>query len=422
MQNYLKNYKDELSRRTVAKAIAGMTLGVQAALPCQFAHAASPGSQKRKVVRIFLPGGMSHMDSFDPKPQTPELMGNTKTVRTNTGDQISAYFPKIAKRMDKLLLIRSMSSSEGDHDRGQYLMKNSYPMLGTIKHPDFGAWMQKLNGVQNTSLPASIAIKSNSSAGFLGSQYDPFTVSNPSDALKGLIINDPKSEKSMKYLKLMSDLRSDFHRKYKFESVDAYRGYYNDSIKLMHSEDLKAFDLNLEPEAVRKKFDGPFGDSLLLTRRLLQANIQFISMNLGGWDSHNDLWLEENFPKKAKQLDSALAAFFDDMEEKGLFKNTIVTINTEFGRSPVISSRKGRDHHRKSYFAIMAGAGVKNGTIYGKSDDRATSVVENPVSPINFNATLAHLAGINLNKEIYSPDNRPFTVTRGGTPIKGLMA
>ena len=421
MQKYLNNSKSELSRRTMAKTLASMCLGVSASMPCSFAESSSTGQQK-KVVRIFLPGGMSHMDSFDPKPQTPELMGGTKVIRTNTGDQISAYFPKMAKRMDKIALIRSMQSPEGDHDRGKYLIQTSYPLLGTIKHPNFGAWMQKLNGTQNSSLPSSVSIKTKSDAGFLGSAYDPFTIGNPGNALDGLVIDEPKSDKSMKFLKLMSDLRSDFHKQYKFENVDAYRGYYNDSIKMMHSEDLKAFDIKEEPESIRKKYDGSFGDSLLLARRLLQANVQFISLNLGGWDSHNDLWLESNFPKKAKDLDKALATFFDDLEETGLFKDTIVTVNTEFGRSPVISSRKGRDHHPKSYFSIIAGAGVKNGIIYGKSDDRATKVVENPVSPLNFNATLAKLAGISLVKEIYSPDNRPFTVVRNGKPIDGLMA
>lgn len=416
----IASLKDELSRRTMMQHIAGLTLGVSAAMPNAFSNTAPKGA--KKVVRIFLPGGMTHIDSFDPKPQSPEIMGNTKPIKTNTGEEISGYFPMLAKRMDKLALIRSMVSPEGDHQRGRYLLETSYKLLGTIKHPNFGAWMQKLNGTQNDALPASVHIRSGYNAGFLGSNYDPFVVSNPKDPLKGLVMKDPKSEESIELLQLMADVRRDFHKEYSFENVDAYGQYYNDSIKLMHSDDLKAFDLTQEDKRSKAKYNITHGDTMLLARRLLEADVQYVSLNIGGWDHHNDLWSDDVFPNKARDLDKALATFLDDLYERGMYKDTIVTVNSEFGRTPRISSRKGRDHHRKAFFSIMAGAGVKNGIIYGKTDDKATSVVENPVDPIEFNATLAHLAGLNLNKEIYSPDNRPFTVARGGKVIPALIA
>jgi hypothetical protein len=247
-------------------------------------------------------------------------------------------------------------------------------------------------------------------------------VSNPKDPLKGLVMKNPKSEESIELLQLMADVRRDFHKEYSFENVDAYGQYYNDSIKLMHSDDLKAFDLTQEDKKSKAKYNIAHGDTLLLARRLLESNVQYISLNIGGWDDHNDLWNDDVFPRKAKDLDKALATFLDDLYDRGMYKDTIVTVNSEFGRTPRISSRKGRDHHRKAFFSIMAGAGVKNGTIYGKTDDKATKVVENPVEPIEFNATLAKLAGLSLEKEIYSPDNRPFTVARGGKVIPGLMA
>jgi len=220
---------------------------------------------------------------------------------------------------------------------------------------------------------------------------------------------------------LMADVRKDFHNEYRFKGVEDYRQYYNDSIKLMFSKDLEAFDLSKEDKTSAKKFDIPHGDNFLLARRLLQADVQYISMEIGGWDDHYDLWDEENYPKKANDLDRALATFFEDLALHGLLDSTVVTVNSEFGRTPKITARKGRDHYHKAFFGIMAGAGVKAGTIYGKTDDQASSV-ESPVSPSDFNATLATLVGIDVNKEIYSPDNRPFTIARGGTPIKALMA
>lgn len=415
----LAKLNDEVSRRKAMQGIAAMTLGLNAALPS--ADAALAPTNKRKVVRIFLPGGMSHMDSFDPKPQTPEMMGNTKVIKTNTGEEISSYFPNMARNMDKVALIRSMQSPDADHYLARYIMETSYRALGTIKHPSFGAWMQRMNGVQNKTLPPTVNIRSKFGAGYLGTSYDPFVVNSAKDALKGLIMDDPKSDKNMRFLKLMADVRRDFHKDYQFKGVEDYRQYYNDSIKLMHSKDLEAFDLGKEDKATAKKFEITHGDNFLLTRRLLQVGVQYISMNIGGWDDHNDLWDEENYPKKAKDLDKALATFLEDLDAHGLLDETIVTVNSEFGRTPKISARKGRDHYHKAFFGIMAGAGVKGGVVYGKTNDQSTKVIENPVTPPDFNATLATLVGIDINKEIYSPDNRPFTISRGGKPIKEIM-
>jgi len=422
MISKIKNLSNEVSRKTVMQGIAGLALGVKVGLP---AFAASPTSSSggKKVVRIFLDGGMSHIDSFDPKPQSPDLMGNTKVIETNTGEKLSAYFPETAKRMDRIALVRSMVSPEGDHQRAVYLQQTSYALIGTITHPCFGAWMQKQNGVLNEALPASVNITSSHTAGFMGSSFDPFNVNNPKDALRGLVMDNPTSEESLELLKLMADVRRDFHKQNPVPGADDYRMYYNDSIKLMQSKDLSAFDLGLEAKETKARYNITHGDQFLLARRLLEANIQYLSIGIGGWDTHLNLWDEDNFPKKAADFDRAFNVFLDDLEARGLLRDTIVSVSTDFGRTPNIDViRKGRNHHRKSFFSILAGAGVKKGIIYGKTDDQAMSVIENPVDPINFNATLAKLAGLDLNKEIYSPDNRPFTVARGGEVVSGLMA
>ena len=280
MINSIKHIQDELSRRHVIQGIAAMTLGLNA-IPKQ-AQAASSSKKTKKVVRIFLPGGMSHMDSFDPKPQTPELMGNTKVIRTNTGEQISSFFPELAKNMDKIALIRSMVSPDADHYLARYLMETSYSALGTIKHPSFGAWMQKLNGVKNETLPPTVNIRSKFGAGYLGTNYDPFIVNNPKDALKGLIMENPTSDENTRLLKLMADVRRDFHKEYRFRGVEDYRQYYNDSIKFMYSKDLEAFDLSKEDKASAKRYDITHGDNFSLARRLLEADVQYISMNIEG--------------------------------------------------------------------------------------------------------------------------------------------
>ena len=422
MLNHKINNLNELQRKTLLQSIAGLTLGVGSATAPAFASP-SVSSGRKKVVRIFLDGGLSHMDSFDPKPKQVDMMGNTETIKSNTGEDISAYFPESAKRLDRLAVIRSMVSPEGDHTRALYLQQTSYKLIGTIKHPCFGAWMQKQKGVMNEALPPSVNIKDSFDAGFLGSSYDPFTVNDPKAALKGLVMDNPTSDESLELLKLMADVRRDFHKANPVPGADDYRKYYNDSIKLMQSKDLSAFDISSEEESIKKLYDIPYGDQFLLARRLLEANIQYISVNIGGWDHHLNLWDNNIFPMKAREFDKAFNVFMDDLEKRGLLKDTIVAVSTDFGRTPVIDQiRKGRNHHRKAFISLLAGAGVKTGTIYGKTDERAIEVVENPVDPINFNATLAQLAGLDLKKEIYSADNRPFTVARGGATVPGLMA
>ncbi len=414
----LNQLKSEVSRRKLMQGIASMSLGVGTAAPTFLSAAPAPKSGRKKVVRVFLNAGISHLDSFDPKPQSPELMGDTKTIKTNTGETLSEYFPELAKIMDKITLIRSMCSPEADHSRAQYLNATSYPVLGTTKHPDFGAWMKKLSGSQNEALPASVSIDGKASGGYLGTDYDPFTVSSPKEPLKGLMRDEPTSKENMELLKLMADVRKNFHQQNQIEHVESYRSFYNDSIKFMQSKDLAAFDITKEDPATQKKFNIPHGEKFLLARRLLQADVQFVSIGIGGWDSHFNLW--DSFPAKANALDKALATFIDDLYENGMFEDTILNVTSDFGRSPKITEG-GRNHHRRAFTSILAGAGVKNGMIYGRSDDQGMKVEENTVAPNDLNATLAKLVGLDLEKEIYSPDNRPFTIARGGKAIKDVM-
>lgn len=419
MVSEIKKVKCELKRRALMQAFASLSLGMGVATP-NFLSAESTSDQ-RKVVRIFLPGGMSQLDSFDPKPESPDVMGGTKTIKTNTGETISNFFPLLAKRMDKLTLIRSMVSTEADHIRAQYLNATSYPILGTTKHPDFGAWMKKMNGTQNDTLPASVKMGGPGDGGYLGTDYDPFSVSNAKAPLKGLIMENPDSAENIEFMKLMATIRKDFHKENRIKDVESYRSFYNDSISFMNSKDLVAFDISKESAASRKKYNIEYGSQLLLARRLLLANVQYVSMKVENWDVHYNTWNENNFPAKAKNLDLALTTFMDDLEAHGLLKNTVVNVITEFGRSPGLNKEEGRGHHRSSFCSFLFGAGVKKGLVYGKTNERSSKVIENPVTPQDLNATLAKLVGIDLEKEIYSPDNRPFTVARGGNPISDLL-
>lgn len=413
-----KKLKSEVSRKRLMQSIASIGLGVGMS-EMNFLQANTTVAQK-KIIRFVLPGGISHIDSFDPKPDNAEVRGDTKAIRTNTDDQLSEYFPELADRMDKLTLVRSMWSSEADHMRASYLNATSYPNIGTTKHPDLGAWMKKLRGGGlNQELPTSVKIGGSSWGGFLGTDYDPFVVANPKAPLKGLVMEDLKSDENQKLLKLMAKVRTKFHEKNRIKHVESYRSLYNDSIKFLHSKHLEAFEISKEDEATKKKFEIVDGDKLLLGLRLLEANVQYVTIGLGNWDDHFNLW--DSFPEKAQNLDKALATFIDEFHARGLHKDTIFNVVSDFGRSPNITGG-GRNHHRSSFTWILGGAGVKNGMVYGKTDERGMKPVENPMTPADFNATVAALAGLDLEKEIYSPDNRPFTVARGGKVNKDLIS
>jgi hypothetical protein len=220
----------------------------------------------------------------------------------------------------------------------------------------------------------------------------------------------------------MADVRRDFHKNNQFTEIEDYRKYYNESMGFMHSKDLEAFDISKEDKQTLAKYNkSPNGSKFLLARRLLEANVQYVSISIGGWDDHKELWGNEKFPLRAKNFDDAFSTFLADFYERGLDKDTVISINTEFGRTPNITAESGRGHYNKAFWGILAGANIKGGTVYGKTSAEGSKPIENPVAVMDFNATLANLAGINLEKEIYSPTNRPFTVARGGKVIKDVM-
>lgn len=412
----------QLKRKEALATMAGASTTALSFPSLLNAETQRSSGQAKQIIQIVLPGGFTQLDSFDPKPQTPSIMGDTKTVPTSNGDILSNYFPELAKRLHKICLIRSMSSPEADHSRASYLLQTSYTMLGTIKHPFLGAWIEKFKGKLNDGLPSSVSINGGGSGGYMGRDYDPFYVGNATNALEGIVKENPTSEENVKLLKLMANVRKKFHQDYKTVDVDSYRTLYNSAIRFMQSDDIKAFDINLEDKGILAKYaKSSYGNRFLLARRLIEHGVQYVTLGVGSWDDHADLW--NVFPPKAKELDMALSTFIDDFFERGLDKNVVFTLTTEFGRSPELDKfRGGRNHHRKTFCSLIGGAGIKPGLIYGKTDDYSQKVIENPVVPVDFNATLAHVLGLPLDKEIYSDTNRPFTVARGGKVIQDLLA
>ncbi|MBB5031901.1 DUF1501 domain-containing protein [Prosthecobacter vanneervenii] len=422
----------EISRRDFAVKTASSLLGVgllgQSLTSKSFA--AFEGSSKLKqaataknVIYLYMSGGQSHMDTWDPK-EGVETAGPTKPIKTSAdGVRISEYLPLTAQQMHHGTVINSLSSTQGAHEQGNYMMHTSYEMRGTIRHPAMGAWLNVFQGGGNSTLPNFVFIGNDSrhpGAGFFPAAQAPLFVSNPENGLKNIKNGSPE-EKFQARMKLADELDKDFRSTFPHRNVKAYADMYDDAIAMMKSEDLKAFDLSEEPGELRAAYGKEaFGQGCLLARRLVERGVRFVEVSLGGWDTHNANFVA--VPDRCETLDKGLATLVSDLHNRGLLEETLIVLTSEFGRTPDINQNAGRDHYPKAFSGVMFGGGVKQGFTYGKTDKEGREVVEDKVKIMDFNATIAYALGLPLDQVIYSPSKRPFTIADKGQPLTGVFA
>ncbi|MEM0969282.1 MAG: DUF1501 domain-containing protein [Verrucomicrobiota bacterium] len=427
---------DELSRRSFVSRAAKSFLGVST-LPASLLFgnsvlAAGKGASSlkqiptaKRVIYVYLNGGMSHLDTLDPKPGS-EVMGPTQTIRTRTPDfQFGEYLPRLARQSNHLAVVRSLSSTQGAHKQGNYMMHTSYELRSSIRHPALGAWLQKLAPEEDSTLPGNIMIGNDSQhpgAGFFESKLQPLMINNPKAGLQNSARLSRFDETTFqRSLDLAGRLDEPFVEKYQQKNVRAYSDMYEDAIKLMDSNDLTAFDLTKEPEGLRERYgDSNFAQGMILARRLVEHGVRYVEVTSGGWDTHNANFV--NLPEKAAELDQALSALLSDLHRRGLLQETLVVLATEFGRTPEINANEGRDHHPQAFSCLFAGGGIEGGQVYGATDERGGSVTENRVTIPDFNATIAYALGLPLDHVLYSPSRRPFTVVDKGSPLTRLFA
>lgn len=431
MKQFL-NKADEPTRRQFMTNAARAYLGVHLfpmlgpSIASAAAEGAAKGAKAKYVIYLYMSGGMSHLDTFDPKPANKENMGPVKTIQSAAGIELSEYLPHTAGVTDKMCIINSLNSTQGAHEQGNYMMHTSYSQRGTIRHPALGSWVLKLGGKLHPELPGFVTINSGSQAGnggFFGAKYSAAPIGRPDqglqDAEKPRVVSDESFDRR---LALADRLNKQFHTRYENVDVKAYEELYRDAISLMNSEDLKAFDLSREDAATRKMYgDGQFAQGCLLARRLVEHKVRFVEVQLGGWDTHVD-----NFTAVAarcKQFDQAYAALLTDLEKRDLLKDTMVVVATEFGRSPEIKTnhKDGRDHHPSAFSCVLAGGGIKGGQKYGETDRGGNKVVSDKVSVQDFNATIAYGLGLPHELVLMSPSKRPFKIADKGTPVTSIF-
>ena len=421
------NKLSPLARRDFIMRTAQTALGVTVmpALNLRAAAAApGPGFGKAKnVIFLWMNGGMTHIDTWDPK--TGETKGPTAPIKGKGGiDYLGGTMTKMAEVSDKITIVRSMSSKTGVHDAGTYIMKTGYEPRGTIVHPCMGAWASHFLGrIKGVTLPDSVIVNSGSAfpgAGFFPPATSPIPIANPQTGLQN--IKQTSSELHFnKRVSLMNELDDSFRKKYQSEDVKAYTEFYDETMKLMKSEDLKVFDLALEPAGTRAKYgNSSFGQGALLARRLVQSGVRFIEVQFGGWDMHNNI--DQAMGGTGQTMDSVFATLIQDLAANGLLESTLVVMGSEFGRTPDINQNSGRDHYPLAYSTVFAGGGVKGGFVYGATDKDGRRVTDKQASPLDFQATIGHAMGLPVDEVVMSPSNRPFTVGDKGTPVLDIFA
>lgn len=420
--------------------LVGLVRRAQAAAP---ASAASPRPPANCIL-IWMDGGPSHIETFDPKPEAPaEVRGEFLPIRTNVpGIEISEHLPQLAKIADKYAIVRSVWHNQGNHGAGNHYMMTGAPPRIPVGCGAFVSFHPSLGSVAAHErrapygLPAYFSLPSMTRSGgpsFLGATHAPFVVSDDPNA-KEFRVRDlavPRGIDDSRFL-ARRDLRSLVDRLPRIQDpaaadpVRALDDYYDQGYRLVNTpEAQRAFDIQAEPDHVRDAYGRtPFGQRLLFARRLVEAGVPFVTINDGGWDDHRDLW--GSLRKRLPPWDQAVAALINDLAVRGLLETTMVIALGEFGRTPTIStlqgeSKAGRDHWSSAMSILFAGAGTPGGQVVGKTDRLGHAPADRPLSPENFVSTIYTKLGIDPAKLFVTSANRPTYLVSDPTPIRELV-
>jgi len=438
-----------LSRRHWMQAVAaGAGAGSVSGWFTNFAHAfANDRNRRRHCILLWMSGGPSQTDTFDMKPNHANG-GEIKEIQTSVpGLRWSECLPKLAAMADRLALIRSMSTKEGDHGRGTYLMRTGHKPMGPEQYPSIGASLANQLGRDELPLPSNVSIGSfrsiNEEAfspGFLGPRFAPLfvgaadvpgAITNSAEGFPQLQIQslqraaDVDEQRMQQRLKFWRNLQSGFVTARHGGAAATHNQVYESAMRLMSSEDAEAFDLSKEPAALRQQYGATvFGQGCLMARRLIERGVPFIEVSLGtssdqvGWDTHANNF---NIVRQlSTTLDNGWATLMRDLDDRGLLESTTILWMGEFGRTPVINANVGRDHYPRAWTTVLAGGGIAGGQAYGKTSKDGTAVEENEVSSQDLLATLCDALGVGAASNM-SPSGRPIPIAEGNV-IREILA
>jgi uncharacterized protein (DUF1501 family) len=412
----------------------GLTLGdyFQRQAKAEQKHYDFIEAKAKSVIHIFLPGGISHQETFDPKPYAPiEYRGEMGSIPTKIpGEVFSETLPQTAQIADKITVIRSFSHGEAAHERGTHNMMTGSRPSPALVYPSMGSVVSHEYGPRE-NLPPYVCIPNApneyASTGYLSSSFGPFSL-GADPASPGFTVRDlnlPGGVDTARFDRRRSALdavNDYFAKKEKSDTIGAMNTFYDRAYSLISSQKAReAFNIAAEPEAIRNEYGmNEAGQRMLMARRLVAAGVRFVTLTYGGWDMHNNITAGMRGSMPA--FDQAYAALIRDLDRTGLLKDTLVLVSSEFGRTPKINATAGRDHWPKVFSVVLAGGGIKAGTIYGASNAVASEPEKDEMDPGDLATTIFHQLGIVADKELMAPGDRPIEIVDGGKVRKELLA
>lgn len=400
--------------------------------PCLMPVGYVPGARAKAVVHIFLSGGLSHLDTFDPKPYAPvEVRGDFGTLKSKAGGEpFSRLLPLTARIADKITVIRSMTHTEAAHERGRHTMHTGYKPSPAVTYPSMGSVVAHELGTRQ-SLPAYVCVPSASDiylgTGYLSAAFAPFSVGDEPNR-RNFRVRDlglPRGvnqERLARRQRILADLDKGFETVASSDAVHASEAFYEQAYELIQSKHARdAFRIDKYPQKLRDSYGRTnVGQRLLLARGLVESGVRWVTVLDGGYDHHRNIG--QGLRGRMGQLDRAYAALIADLSSSGLLDETLVLVTTEFGRTPRINNDRGRDHWPRAFSVVLAGGGIQRGLVYGATAADGSEPIEDPVKPADLAATVFQLIGIDPTKRLVSPGGRPINIVREGSVLRGLLA
>lgn len=411
-------------RRDFLRAIpaAGAAAGLLTWPEWMTVQAAQLRQQGKACILLWMQGGPSQFETFSPKPNHPNG-GETKAIATSVpGIEIAENLPEVARVMNELCVIRSVQSKEGNHPRAQYLLHTGYLPSASVKYPTLGAHVAHQLGDPASELPGFVRIgraRSGGGGGLLGVSYDPFSIGNPERMPDNTSLASDQ-DRYRRRLKLLDRLETGFETTGGKQEVADHRKLYEQASRLVLSPKMQAFDVEREPADVRQAYgDSSFAHGCLLARRLVEEGITFVEVIADNWDTHFDNFAQTR--ERCQEIDRPYAQLLRDLRERGLLERTLVVWMGEFGRTPRINARGGRDHFPRAFNVALAGAGVRGGQVIGRTADDGASVADRPVSVNDLFRTFCQSLAINPDHENMSSIGRPIKIVDGGQVVSEVF-
>lgn len=420
------------TRRSFLRVGGLGALGLPTLLKAE-ARGSTAASRAKSVILVYLGGGISHHDSFDPKPEAPEdIRGKYSTIPTNvSGLRIGEKLPLMAKVMNKIALVRS-----GSHNNDHHETATNWVMSGRFgsafgDYPAIGAVVAHETGFTGT-LPPYVSVPRNPSftwelgrSAYLGGRYESFKAGDPNQAnykvqdLSVEGVSDKQLERRETLLKAVDGLASRVEGNDQIATYDEFHSRARQMV--LSTEARKAFAIEGESEKLRDRYGRTTaGQSMLMARRLVEAGVRFVTVNYGGWDHHAKIF--ENLDKKLPEFDRGVSALIEDMSNRGSLSETLIVVMGEFGRTPKFNKDAGRDHWAPAGSLLFAGAGVKPGLVLGKTDKQGAYAIQRPVAPADVAYTIFDSLGIDPRKQLVAPDGRPIEILDKGEPVNELFS